>query len=700
MPEPTTILQQEENPFVARFESFFNTQFKKEIERLVAKYPEKRSLNIDFKDIEHFDYELADEILANPDYLIEAAENAIKNIDIPSLQLEQFSPHIRIFNLPKEQQVQIRDISSIHLAKLISVDGVVKQITDVLPKLKLALWECRRCGNTYKIVQGGQDVRQPAICQCKHKDFELVEDKSTFVDYQKIQIQEPLEFLKGNAQPSNLDLYVSDDIVNMVNAGDRIQMSGILRLYEPRNKKLIYGRYLEVVHVEQTEKEFEEIEILPEEEEKIKALAKDEKIYEMLTQSIAPAIYGHEIVKQSIVLQLFGGVKKLLPDESKIRGNIHILIVGDPGSAKSMLLLAANKIAPKSIYISGKSSTGAGISATAVKDDFGEGGWTIKAGAMVLASGGVAMIDEFDKMQSDDRSALHESLEQQSISVAKAGIVTRFKTETSVLAAANPKFSRFDPFMNFMEQINLPATLISRFDLFFMVRDVLDKEKDREIAKHILETHRAGEILMQAKQKTITLKAAEKEELVKLITPAIAPELFKKYISYARQRINPIMSREAMQKITDFYVGLRDQGRKEGSYSATHRQLEGLVRLSEASARVRLNNEVTEADADRAIFLFKTSLQDVVVDQETGKIDIDIITTGQSHSQTTQLKRVLGIIKSKAAQMDMVPIIDIIEELKVEGMDKDKVMEIISKLRTKGEIYEPRHGFLKPTQKE
>ncbi|MDO8538398.1 MAG: LAGLIDADG family homing endonuclease [archaeon] len=1358
MAETGTLLQQEDNPFITRFESFFNTHYKKEIERLVAKYPEKRSLNIDFKDIEHFDYELADEILANPDYLVEAAENAIKNIDIPSLQLEQFAPHIRIFNLPKEKQVPIRDISSIHLAKLIAVDGVVKQITDVLPKLKIAMWECRRCGNTYKILQAGQDVRQPAICQCKHKDFELVEEKSSFVDYQKIQIQEPLEFLKGNAQPSNLDLYVSDDIVNIVNAGDRIKISGILRLYEPRNKKLIYGRYLEIVHVEQTEKEFEEIEILPEEEAKIKTLANDPKIYEMLTQSIAPAIYGHDIVKQSIVLQLFGGVKKLLPDESKIRGNIHILLVGDPGAAKcvsgdtkillgngsteridsivesmlaketkkmddgfyseisysnlpvmnrdctierqqilrgykrkptkmfqvvtasgkklkvththplflclggkvrakktielikgdfiatprkvnvfteiqklnssinespaynsnniqfpeyanedfarfsgylasegyilkrktttvfiftnkdkelledfekitkklfnarlrtktkeigketkeiiinsvdlakflelntseimnksrnrdvpqiilkspekitkhfikafieaegsirkdrrvievtsaseklienlqllllrfgiystkremlsrasngkmkekqkyfkitisgkqavnyvkkigfiskrkiesslkivesnaklntnidivpnlkeelkfarialglsqfqtgiirssyqhyekgdrnpsreqlliiankfqqkfnklpkekrtlepgekilnlvklakadifwdkikeikqieneewiydfevsnthnfitnqifshnSMMLLAANKIAPKSLYISGKSTSGAGISATAVKDDFGEGGWTIKAGALVLASGGVAMVDEFDKMEAEDRSAMHEALEQQSyhkdfeimfadgsthkigelvdklmqenkekiiqgkdceilpvnhielfstnfkrifqtkadrisrhkapkhfieithsngkkikvtpdhqifvfnenklievpaekvmigmsipganlnevknetthgisillnyeirflkivkvekienndsewvydvtiepthnfissglvlhnsISVAKAGIVTRFKTETSVLAAANPKFSRFDPFMNFMEQINLPATLISRFDLFFMIRDVLDKEKDRDIAKHILETHRAGEILMQHKQKTITLKAAEKEELVKLLTPSIPPELFKKYISYARQKINPILARDAMQKITDFYVNLRDQGRKEGSYSATHRQLEGLIRLSEASARVRLSNEVTEQDADRAIFLFRTSLQDVVVDQETGKIDIDIITTGQSHSQTTQLKRVLTIIRSKAAQMDMVPIIDILEELKVEGMDKDKVMEIISKLRTKGEIYEPRHGFLKPTQKE
>src|SRR3989338_1104437 len=399
MAEETTAVEVEsagggENPFVAKWESFYKHACLKSIEKLVGEYPDKRSLLIDFVSIEHFDPELADELLANPDYVLEAAKMAITNIDVPPLELDQFLPNIRVFNLPMDQESLLRNIEAQHLNKLISVEGIVRAMTEVMPKLRIAVWECRRCGNTYKLLQSGQSARQPAMCECKHRDFTLVAEKSEFINHQKIQVQEPLELLKGNEQATNLDIIVTDDMVNKVAPGDRTRVTGVLRLLQPKEKSIVYGKQLEAVHLDETAKEFEEVDITKEEETEVKKLAKNPKIYDLLVASIAPAIYGHEVVKEAIAMQLVSGVKKVLPGGMNIRGNIHVLLVGDPGVAKSQLMQAVDKIAPKSIYTAGKTTSGVGLTASAEKDEFGEGGWTLKAGALVLASGGMAMIDE------------------------------------------------------------------------------------------------------------------------------------------------------------------------------------------------------------------------------------------------------------------------------------------------------------------
>ncbi len=696
------IERQESSPFTEKFEEFFNVIYRKEIEKIVESYPEKRSLVVDFKTLEKFDPLLADELLDNPDGVIEAAESAIQQVNIPSLQVEEFKPHVRISNLPKDREINLKDISSKHLNKMICVEGLMRQITDVLPKLILAVWKCRRCGNVYKTPQDKKTkLTPPNMCECHSREFELLEDKSGFIDYQKIEIQEPLEKLKGNEQAVYLKVFVSDDIVNKVAAGDKTKFVGILRLLPPdKEKKNIYGKYLEVNYLEETQKEFAEVEVSKEEQEEIRKLSKDPQVYELLVDSIAPAIYGHNIVKESIALQLFGGVTKNLPNKQMIRGNIHVLLIGDPGCGKSQLLTAANNIAPKSIYISGKTTSGVGLTASAVKDEFGEGGWTLKAGALVLSSGGVCMADELDKMDPQDRSALHEAMEQGMISVAKAGIVTRFKSDTSLLAAANPKFSRFDPFTPFLEQIELPASLISRFDLFFMIKDVLDRTMDQKISDHILITHQSGEKL---KQSSITGKALSKKDMEKIeevTKPKIDPELLRKYISYARQKCFPILSEESMKTISEFYVGLRDQGRGKGTYAATARQLEGLVRLSEASARVRLSNTVEIEDAERAIRLVKKSLEETVTDPETGNIDIDIVTSGITQSKQNAISVVMRIIKEAMGEgIDMVPLEQVITMGIEKGLDEDKIKSALEDLERKGDIYRPRHHFVKPSTK-
>ncbi|MEK6970868.1 MAG: LAGLIDADG family homing endonuclease [archaeon] len=1705
----STVLKGEANPFIPKFEEFFSTlEYKKQIEKLAHEYPQQRSLIVDFNDLDEFDYELANELLEHPDLLMEAAKLAVQKIEVSVLQLDQFTPNVRFRSLPKDRTPLVRDISAAQLGRLISVEGVIRQVTEVMPKLKNANWRCKRCGNTYQILQEGHQQRKPALCSCKHKDFELLPEGSAFTDYQKIQIQEPLESLKGSEQAVNLDVYIEDDFVNKVYPGNRTMITGVLRLYPPnKDKKNVYGRYLEAIHLEETEKEFEDVSINEEDETKIKELSNNPRIYEYLIQSIAPSIHGHELAKESISLQLFGGVRKNLPDDTRIRGNIHVLLVGDPGTGKcvsgdalvplcsgelspisilvekhlsqnseklsdgmmavmqqvtpmpilngdikqivgkavaaskrvpekmvrvttqtgktikcththplfkahrakadatpaeslkagdfiatprsitvhgtpqplhpvgrgktnavhirfpektsfqfgqfiglllgegnarahdnstgliftnsdhenielfrkvsddlfglhfsermkgitatcdlpsvelyrflqtntpellnysrqrtipaiiqksdlvtikgfiqafiegeghvqavrsngkkqstievssaserllielshlllrfgivsttqktrkmatngrrikrdywrmtisgdfarkfaheigfitqrkkeaceqlfgfkpntnidvvpgtseeirriretlglsqfqmemprttyqhyergdrnptrgnlyliaagfmnrynengyedvqlrhditnlmkmaisdifwdqvkkveeipveeyvydmeiegthnfisngiyshnSMLLHATDKIAPKSVYVSGKGSSSAGLcvapdslilnddgfktiqefveakfdndakreelpgafsnefngktdaltgqldfaiqpiekiwrinapptmvklitrtgreldltpatslirlknsktewieaselqhgdyvavprflpegkrkniptftallndphikigdplagwmkemieklvpkygskqaiaqkvgksrdtiyaiqnpkfyhgwelqkvvglareagysddqiaqrittlfirhgitnrippylddpdvaylvgaimgdgcmedsddrttirlcgndpqilerctqilrdtfgiiperekseervpslrmssrilgkilhaygmrpekkentlshmatempnpilrnllqglfdtdgcaddsktggknvsissispslaktihlsllkfgiiakkrfrkragniaigrkitvisrndqycieiygkrnlqlfrekigfglerkqktldaiiqsiheertnidfvpeitealqetkadvkykkgktrisctklkelmkneedsflqklsnanilwdqikrkeefapnypyvydmtvsgshnfiangfyvhnTASAVKDDFGEGGWTLKAGALVLASGGMVMVDEFDKMEPEDRSAMHEAMEQGQVSVAKAGMVTRFKTDTSVLAAANPKLSRFDNYKPFFEQIDLPASLISRFDLFFMIRDTLDRKKDETIAAHILATHRAGEQLLQMNRGNKQINTQEIQSIQDKIAPAIDAELLRKYISYARQRVFPILSHEAVAQLQEFYVGLRDQGRQAGSYSATARQLEGLVRLAEASARVRLSDEVTTEDAERAIRLVKSSLEDVVKDPETGRIDIDIITSGQTQSSRDHMRTITEIIKSKSKEMDKVPIQDVVAEALSRGIEEEKVRDLITKLKKAGEIYEPTHGFLK-----
>ncbi len=687
----------EANPFIPKFEEFLSTQeYKKKIEKLAHEYPQSRSLVVDFNELDEFDYKLAEELLEHPDLLLEAARLAVKKIEVPVLNVENFAPNVRFRNLPKDKQPLVRDISAAQLGKLISVEGVIRQVTEVMPKLKSAQWKCKRCSNTYRIEQDGHQQRKPSFCSCKHREFELVPEESGFVDYQKIQIQEPLEILKGSEQAVNLDVYIEGDFVNKVYPGNRTQITGILRLYPPnKDKKNVYGRYLEAIHVEETDKEFEDVTVSEEDEKKIKELSQNPGIYDILIQSVAPAIHGHEVVKESIALQLFGGVKKTLPGSTQIRGNVHILLVGDPGTGKSMILQATDRIAPKSIYVSGKGSSAAGITATAVKDDFGEGGWTLKAGALVLASGGMVMVDEFDKMEEEDRSAMHEAMEQGKISVAKAGIVTRFKTDTSVLAAANPKLSRFDTFKPFFEQIDLPASLISRFDLFFMIRDTLNKERDETIATHILASHKVGEQMLQIQQGKKLANMSEILQMQEKVTPIIDTDILRKYISYGRQKIFPVLSMDAAQRIQDFYVGLRDQGRQQGSYTATARQLEGLIRLAEASARVRISDEVTIEDAERAVRLVKASLEDVVRDPETGRIDIDIVTSGQTQSSRDHMRVLVEIIKGKSKEMDKVPIQDVIAEALSRGIDEEKVRELIGKLKKAGEIYEPSHGFLK-----
>jgi len=619
-----------------------------------------------------------------PTGVIDLFEEALNGRGVPVLETGPFGTpefHVRFTNLPKEKpySLMVRFIDADSIAHFISSEGVVNRISDILPKLYIAKFRCNSCGQNTDIRQDREDrlrgqIIQPARCRdCGKTDFRFLPEESQWIDFQILEIQEPLEYIKGGEQARKIKIWVEDDLTDRVTAGDKVTITGVVRLQPPQKKGSVYYKFIEANYIEPVEKEFEDIEITKKEEKEIQKLSKDPELYQKIIDSIAPSIYGFNEVKEAIALQMFGARPgKVLPDGGKVRSDIHLLLIGDPGVAKSRLLQYVNQIAPKSIYVSGKGTTGAGLTATAEKDELAEGAWTLKAGALVLAGGGIACIDEFDKMEKEDRAAMHEAMEQQTISVAKAGIVARFKCNTAILAAANPKFSRFDTYKQLGEQFDIPPTLISRFDLIFPLQDIVDRETDRKIADHMLKMHKMGD---------------EQKEL----EPEIEIDLFRKYIAYARKNSYPVLSEEAGTKLRDYYVDLRGGDRE--TVRATARQLEALVRLAEASAKVRLSNEVTVDDADRAINLTNYVLREVATDKTTGKIDIDRIATDHPASIRARIRTIEDIIRGIVANSpdksaDMQEILTATAEKKI---DRTEVERIINELKSKGIIFEPRH---------
>lgn len=355
--------------------------------------------------------------------------------------------------------------------------------------------------------------------------------------------------------------------------------------------------------------------------------------------------------------------------------HVHNFVANGVMVHNSQLLKRITKVAPKSRYVSGRGATAAGLTASVVKDEFLRG-WALEAGALVLANKGICMLDEMDKMTPEDRSAMHEALEQQSVSISKANIQATLRAETTVLAAANPKFGRFDPYETLSRQIDLPPTLINRFDLIFPIRDIPDTEKDSKMAKFILMLHQSP--------------SAE--------IPDINTRLLRKYIAYARQRVKPVLTDSAVEAIEEYYLKMRGSGSKDGEVQAipiSARQLEALVRLTEASAKLRLSGKALKKDALKAIELLHFCLCQVGIDPETGKIDIDRISTGVPATERSKIVLVREIIHELENTLGKtIPIDDIIKEAVERGIEEEKVEEAIEQLKRKGDIFEPRKGFL------
>ncbi len=668
---------------------------KEDIQELAKNYPEKRSLYVRYFDLENYDPEIARELIEHPDSVLKHANDALNSIDL-SVDVEFTNTHVRIVNLP--ERIQIRELRSAHINKFIAVSGLIRKATEVRPKIVVAAFRCKRCDHVTMLPQSEGKYVEPFECEndvCGRKGpFQLVHEESEFIDAQKLRVQESPDDLRGGEQPQTLDVDVDDDLAGIVAPGDRVVVSGILRSYQrntQQGKSTFFDLVLDGVSIEVEDKEFEDIEISKEEVEEILVLGKDPEVYKKVIHSIAPSIYGYEEVKEAMALQLFSGIAKSLPDGTRIRGDAHILLVGDPGVAKSQLLRYGVRLAPRGIYTSGKSSTSAGLTATAVKDEFGEGRWTLEAGALVLADMGLACVDELDKMEPDDRSSMHEAMEQQTISIAKAGIMATLKSRCALLGAANPKFGRFDRYEPIAKQINMPPALLSRFDLIFILTDEPSESRDTAIAEHILKAHYAGEL--SSRRDNIINSGITMDEITKamqVIKPVIEADMLRKYIAYTKRNIFPILQTDARKQLIDFYLSLRKQGEDPNSpVPVTARQLEALIRLAEASSRVRLSSVITTEDTDRVIRIVMASLKQVMTDPETGRLDADIINVGMGKSQRDRIKVLREIIRGlQDEHKGAAPIEDIIMKAEESGIKKDAVEDMIQKLKSAGEIIE------------
>ncbi len=803
-------------------------------------YPDKKSLYVAYQDIDLLNPELAVEILARPDKCLAIGESVIKDL-LPGDWEPGERINLRITGLPRDAKVDVRDVRAKHLGRLIAVEGMVRKATVPKPRLTNALFRCSKCDAEMWVPQNGMLISEPRACVsegCNGNTFILDERRSKYIDTQKIEIQENPEGLRGGAQPERMSGFIDDDISGLATPGNRITMNGVLRSVQKteRDKSTIFETFLDVLSIEFEQSDFSELEITEEDEKEILRMSRDPELDKKIIRSISPTIYGLDKEKEAVALQLFGGSHILMDDGTSIRGDIHILLIGDPGVAKSQLLRYMSSLSPRGIYASGKSASAAGLcvagdtellteegkklrigdlveanigtdpeeyrpgiwrapvegvrvlsmheygslrlhpvtyvwkikspekliritagdisltltpetkiqamqgatfdwyeahtispgdmvntftdhmrllrvddvqeitdvpafvydltvdpshsfvgngfmvhnTAAAVKDDFGDGRWTLEAGALVLADKGLACIDELDKMSTQDRSSLHEAMESQKISVAKAGITATLQCRCSMLAAANPKYGRFDSHEKIATQIDLPPALMSRFDLMFVLTDKPEAKRDADITEHILRVHRRGQARMMNELGGDEKMVDEMLERTKDIVPPYSVDILRKYVAYAKKNYIPQMTDEAMDIIKDDYLNIRQKG-DEGSIPITARQLEAYIRLSEASARMHLRNRVTAEDAKKAVSLVNYYLG--MIAKTGGGYDIDLM----GGAVTNRERNHMGMIREIIGRYDKTGGITI-EELKNlaanEGVDAatvDSIIEVLSR---------------------
>ena len=690
----------EDNEIEKLWEMILSTdKYRIMIADIADNYPIKKSIYIDYSDINVQDITFSAYLLEEPDRCLKIAKKAAMNL-VPNIDRPGQSINVRITNLPRDAKVEVRNLRADHLGKLVAVDGLVRKVTAVRPRITYALFRCARCGSEIWMEQTGMILKEPLMCNnpdgsCNKQATRFIQDlsASTFIDTQKIEIQERPEGLRGGSQPERLVGYVEDDIAGKVTAGNNVTLNGVLRSVEKseRDKSTVFDTFLDVISVEFEQHEYDEIQITEEDEQQILAMARDPNLYSNIIRSIAPSIFGMEEQKKAIALQLFGGCHKEMDDGTNLRGDIHILLIGDPGVAKSQLLRYMSSLAPRGIYTSGKSASAAGLTAAAVRDDFGDGRWTLEAGALVLADKGLACIDELDKMTEQDRSSLHEAMEAQKISIAKAGINATLQCRCSMLAAANPKYGRFEEETSIYDQINLPAPLVSRFDLIEILTDKPEKVHDERISSHILDTQERGEARMVPEGNEID--GVNVEQILSRtsnIKPVYDIETLRKYVAYSK-RTTPIMTPEAKKIIQNSYLSIRKLGSGK-SVPITARQLEGYVRLSEASARMRLSPTVTEQDANNAAELIEAYLNRIAGNGD-GTYDIDKISTGI----TSRDRNKLDIIRTIMSEFgdDGLKMEELIVHGGNQGLSESEVERAVKTLHEGGELFKSPSGIYK-----
>ncbi|GJE87730.1 MCM family DNA replication licensing factor [Phanerochaete sordida] len=607
----------------------------------------QHQLEVDLRHVGLFNDELAHAIQERPAEILPlfetAAAKAARMILFPlaggsettTEAAMQSIPNIQILIKSGMNLQQFRDLAANTMNKLVRIPGIVIAASVLSSRATKLHLQCRACRSTKIIsppgglggIGGGSDRGLPRVCDapeqegqkkdCPMDPYLIIHSKSSFTDHQTLKLQEAPDMVPVGELPRHMILSADRYLTGQVVPGSRVIATGIYSTFQSSKNKsagaaALRTPYLRLIHLEVSTPSAGGtgalnpfgVQFTPEEEEEFGEMARSDGFYERFAKSVAPSIFGSLDIKKAITCLLFGGSKKVLPDGMRLRGDINVLLLGDPGTAKSQLLKFVEKVAPIAVYTSGKGSSAAGLTASVQRDSVSRE-FYLEGGAMVLADTGVVCIDEFDKMRDEDRVAIHEAMEQQTISIAKAGITTVLNSRTSVLAAANPVWGRYDEGRSPGENIDFQTTILSRFDMIFIVKDEHNEQRDRMIAKHVMNIH-----MNRPNQ-----NADENGDAV----GEIDIDKMKRYISYCKAKCAPRLSAEAQEMLSSHFVSLRKQVQQverdndeRSSIPITIRQLEAIIRISESLAKLTLSPVVQNHHVEEAIRLFKFSTMNAV----------------------------------------------------------------------------------------
>ncbi|KAL0093775.1 MCM2/3/5 family-domain-containing protein [Phycomyces blakesleeanus] len=507
--------------------------------------------------------------------------------------------HVRITDLPALNT--LRELRQGQLNCLVRVAGVVTRRSGVFPQLKWVKFNCAKCGELlgpfYQDIHNEIKIHTCPSCQSRGP-FNLNMEQTVYRNYQKLTIQESPGTVPPGRLPRHREVICLWDLIDQAKPGEEIEVIGVYRnnfdaSLSTKNGFPVFATIIEANYINKKEDMFAAYKLTDDDKKMIIAMGKDKRIGRKIVKSIAPSIYGHENIKRSIALSLFGGVPKNIQGKHMIRGDINILLLGDPGTAKSQFLKYVEKTAHRAVFTTGQGASAVGLTASVHKDPITRE-WTLEGGALVLADRGVCLIDEFDKMNDADRTSIHEAMEQQSISISKAGIITTLQARCSILAAANPIRGRYNASIPFSQNVELTEPILSRFDVLCVVKDIVDPEQDHVLATNVIASHIRSHPVYNAGEDGLAQPLKEDTEI-------IPQDLLRKYIMYAREKIHPKLQQVDEDKLSRLYSELRRESLASGSIPITVRHLESMIRMAEANAKMHLREYVRSDDVDMAI---------------------------------------------------------------------------------------------------
>lgn len=696
------------------------------------------NLNLDVCDLESYrrTRKLAHQLINYPQEVIPIMDQTIKecmaslaaddsNLSHQQIEEEIETKYYKVLPYNLREEKGMRELNPGDIDKLVSIKGLVLRSTSIIPDMKAAFFRCSICSHTMLAEIDRGSILEPTTCPrpacASLNSMELIHVRSHFADKQIIRLQETPNHVPDGQTPHSISVIVYDDLVDVCRAGDRVQMTGVFRSVpirvnpQQRTLKNLYKTYIDVFHIQKSDskrlgadistlgntnleaqyadeitqqdstingnsssnangaRDAEDIRrATPEDVQRIHDVAERPDVYELLARSIAPSIFEQDDVKKGLLLQLFGGTNKKFTKggSPRYRGDINILLCGDPSTSKSQILQYINKIAPRGMYTSGKGSSAVGLTAYVTRDQETKQ-LVLESGALVLSDGGICCIDEFDKMNDGTRSVLHEVMEQQTVSVAKAGIITTLNARTSILASANPIGSKYNPDLSVIQNIDLPPTLLSRFDLVYLMLDKVDERADRQLARHLASMYLEDNPLNASQYEILPI------------------EFLTTYITYAKEHIHPTITPEAKEELVNAYVEMRKLGddvrSNEKRITATTRQLESMIRLSEGHAKMRLSPTVRVDDVKEAVRLIRSAIKDYATDPKTGRIDMNMVQTGTSMAQrvmqSSLKEEMLKIIDSMTSNGNVVKYSDLTRRITEEYPESLSSFEIAEAAR-------------------